>query len=198
MKIKSRLGVFLAVVGLATGAALAINVAPAFAMSQMCVSGGSGLCLNDWGNGKSGALVKMYYGGVANDNFGEQLVDRCAAASVVTRNCPFTDTNVDNALLGSPIVQVKFFGSGGGCLGLSHLDGDAHMGSCNSPGTGTGGTFGTVWVDDLSGHLISVGETNDLGGNSGSMVGLMDGGQVGLPAYLDFGGFTRWSGTFGV
>src|ERR1700723_4600861 len=109
------------VLGGAGAATLAVPGGVAHAtQQQICDSSQSGYCLNDWSNGGSGtsAPIKLYTANKSNEDFAEQPIERCGGTVVVGPNCPFTDKNVDSDFLGDPIVQIKYYGSAGGCMGL--------------------------------------------------------------------------------
>lgn len=187
-----RAALVLAALGLVGGLSVATG-SQAFASGQICAQGGSGYCLNDWGNGPSGTPVKMYTGGVSNDNFGWQTVIRCEGGDAVTGDCPFTDSGFDSQYAGDAIIQLKYNGSAGGCVATDHA-GDVQMGVCNNTSTGAGGSFGTLWVDDLSGHLISVGMTNYVTVGLDTPMALVSGGSIGVQAITNNTGWSNWGG----
>lgn len=156
----AQVAVILACAGIVT----ASLITPALAVQQQICdqSDPGGYCLNDWFNGGSGTAIKLYNPNVSNENFAEQSIQRCGGIAVVTPTCPFADTAIDSTFIGDPIVQVKYYGSAGGCMGLTSAASGykaVNLG-CNSTSTGSGGGFGTAWVDDVGGHLVSVGATN--------------------------------------
>jgi hypothetical protein len=83
---------------------------------------------------------------------------------VVQSSCPFTDTGIDSEYIGDPVVQIAYNGGGNdGCMGLSSASShyQTELLRCNVTGSpGTGGGFGTIWVDPGGGYLVSVGATN--------------------------------------
>jgi hypothetical protein len=111
---------------------------------SLCGDGGSGYCMNDWGNGGSGNPVKMYYGGYSNDSFFLEAVDLCSSSSYVTSTCPFTNTAIDRSLEGEWIAQIVYTNNGL-CVG-TNSDGDGVLTGCNSTTSGTGGGTGTIVV----------------------------------------------------
>jgi len=147
------------------GVVSTLTATPAHATQQeICdFSQPNDYCLNDWFNGGpsgSGTNIKMYTNGKGNEDFAEQAIERCSGTVVVQYTCPFADFNVDDDFLGDPVVQLTYDGGGShGCVGLTSA-GYTQLLGCNSTTSGSGGGFGTAWVDDGDGHLISVGETN--------------------------------------
>jgi hypothetical protein len=121
--------------------------------SQICGNGGSGYCINAW-NG--GPVVKMYYGGVTNDNFTYRPVYICSGTDRVqstasphnnATNCPFSNTGIDNTLAGAEIVEIEDLNNSQ-CVGTGDVNGrqDAgYEGSCGST-TGVGAIQGAFDV----------------------------------------------------
>jgi hypothetical protein len=132
---------------LAVPGAVAVTASPAGAVANQICDGSSqqpaGDCFNEWGGG---AYVKSYTPNVSNDNFHTQAIaGRCQAGSVfTTANCP-----ISGVPAGLVIVQFVYQNTGK-CVGdLGNNSGDAHASgsvTCNDPGTGFGGGYGTVHV----------------------------------------------------
>jgi hypothetical protein len=125
--------------------------------SNVCGNSGSGYCLNDWGgHGGSGDAVKMYYGGVANDDFYVQDINRCGGDTVTATsfhdasNCPFATVSLDNDFRGQHIVQIVDTNSETECVGSTSSD-TAVLASCANPISGSGGAQGVIMVQALGG-----------------------------------------------
>lgn len=116
---------------------------PAYASSvpEVCGNGGSGYCLNDWGNAAGGA-VKMEFGGVANDNFILTLVYACNNSDEVSSSCDSQWGAQGHTLDGSLIFEIRYNRQGspgfGQCVGTNG-SGDAVLTACgDAAGKGAG------------------------------------------------------------
>ena len=183
---------FILSVGMLTIAGLSLTGIPrAAAISDFCAQYGTGYCLNDWNNGGYGIDkgVKMYTGGTTNEGFIFQEVNRCGGHDVVTSSCPGS-SSFNQRNLGEPIGQIRY---GNLCVADTHNDGDADLGYCNDPFTGTGGSTGTIFVlGGLGGNLLV---NLHWSGTAGTNVCLESGGSVGAPVYLTgacSGGSDNW------
>jgi hypothetical protein len=174
-----------AILPVALGVTLGVFAAPASAASSLgtanfCQTSSGNLCLNDW-NGSNQA-VKMYQGGVGNEDFvAENVPGRCGGGKV-TSNCPFANTAFDSRYAGFPIVQLVYV-PGGKCVGTqSATNSSAYLGGCNSTSSGDGGADGTIFVDH-DGYLINLFWTNkgQFGDNAACMSGgTSNGGSITL------------------
>jgi hypothetical protein len=202
--IKCRKPVALITGVLATLALAGIAVAaPAHAQeTELCGLGGTGYCMNDWGNGGQNNAVNMYDGGYSNDTFFLQPVDACDGGDAVTADCPFSDTTFDGHLVedGALIVQVVYVN--GLCVGTAS-NGDAILTGCNNTATGTGGgdgtlmaavTVGTICDEYGEGILVDRYWTNNAE-SDGYPAFVTSGGSLGAPLYVnDIGSATCWGG----
>lgn len=162
---------------------LGLGAAPALAagplVAQFCQTSNGGYCLNNW-NGSNQA-VKMYQGGVGNEDFvAENVPGRCGGK--VTSTCPFANKAFDSRYGGFPIVQLVYEPDGR-CLGTqSTANSSAYLGGCNNTSSGTGGADGTIFVDH-DGYLINLFWTNkgQFGDNAACMSGnASNGGSITL------------------
>jgi hypothetical protein len=191
--------------GLATLALASIAfAAPAYAQgTNICGLGGTGYCMNDWGNGGQNNAVEMYYGGYSNDYFYTEPVDACNGGDTVTGSCPFQSSTMDGNLAGDLIVQVVYANSGAGdglCVGTAS-SGDAILTGCNNTTTGTGGGDGTLMVAatgssggscDQSGEGLLV----DRYWTKGAYAFVTSGGSIGAPLLVnDTSAATCWGGS---
>jgi hypothetical protein len=163
-----RAAIVLAALLAMAGASQALGAGPAHAStSYFCVITSvpdlQGLnCLNDWNNGGSGNLIRMYNGGNPNEDFARQrLTGRCGGG-FVTATCPFANTAFDARYEGFPIYQLTY-GSTGLCVAGGNAGSAAVLGACNNPNTGTGGAVATVFVDHND-FMISLYWSNHTGG----------------------------------
>jgi hypothetical protein len=136
-------GIILAL-GAVSGVWLPATVAQAQS-SQVCDI--SLACLNAW-NG--GPYVNTYGPNVANDNFHIQPINgRCRAGSdLTTAGCPYAGVPA-----GHLIVQIQYLNHPGDCLGdLNGQSGSARASAfdaCNSTSSGSGGSYGTVFFENV-------------------------------------------------
>jgi hypothetical protein len=148
VRIRTRLAAILAGLVLASGGIALVPAGPAGAVQQeICGYTNTAPpnpqfpCLNAW-NG--GPYVKAEGPGTTNENFTEQQVfGRCQSGSALTTSgCPIAGIPA-----GYLIVQLRH---GTTCVAdLNGASGDAHAasnGTCNNTSTGTGGSFGTIFV----------------------------------------------------
>jgi hypothetical protein len=129
----------------------AITAGAAAAQVQICGNGGSGYCMNDWGNGGSLSPVKMYYGNSSNESFGVIPVDPCHDGGTVNSTCPFTSRYLDSYYAGDPVLELEYAPKGL-CVGTTG-SGTAELAGCgNSYANGAGD--GTIVVNVGSGNLV--------------------------------------------
>jgi hypothetical protein len=134
------------------------------AQSQVCGRGGAGYCLNDWGGaGATGDVIKMYNGGVTNDNFYVEEVNRCNGGDKVlstakgnSTNCPFATAGLDEMWWNHTIVQIVYANNTSKCVGQS--GNQAVLAACADAVAGTGGGNGVIMVKD-SGSSCDDGST---------------------------------------
>jgi hypothetical protein len=123
-------------VGLATQSARAQQ-------PQVCVTGIYNYCLNAW-NG--GPWIRTYGPNVQNDYFYIQGIDECYKHSDLSSpTCPFYLGSGLN-VAGDLVFQIVD-GRTGQCVGDDPAkDGQTYETGCNNPSTGTGGGYGTIFV----------------------------------------------------
>lgn len=173
------------------GITLGFTVVPAQASSQICGNGGSGYCLNDWGNGGSGNAVKMYNGGVANDNFYFQPVNACDGGSVILSDCASAWGAQGGNLVGASITRVKYINSGPGyglCVG-TNSSGDAIMAACgDDTGSGAGNGVIMAFIHNETCNTGSEAKVVDRYWSKqyGVLSLLESGGNVGVQAFLNY------------
>ena len=183
---------------LALVAGLAARPAGA-SMSQVCGNSGSGYCLNDWGGaGASGDAIKMYYGGVRNDAFYVQDVNRCNGGDTVTAtsfgdssNCPFATVALDNDFRGQHVVQIVYTNNQSQCVGSTSSD-YAVLASCANPISGSGGAQGVIMVQTLGSQPPNFFVDRYASDQHGASRFLTSGGNPGVQA--NFNGQTEWGG----
>lgn len=166
----------------------AITAAPAAAssFSNVCGSGGTGYCLNDWNGGGSGNAVKMYYGGYANDHFGSFEVNACDGGAVIRSDC-LSAWSGDTALVGAIIVRVVYQNNSSLCV-ATNTSGDTVLGACGDS-TGSGAANGVIMA------VLQAGSCT--GGNQsyftdrywdhqyGQDTWMTSGGNIGIQAFLN-------------
>lgn len=162
---------------------------------------GANYCLNNWqewfGDFSDGTgSIKMEGLSTSNENFEEQYVTRCGQSDTVTHDCPFTNTAFDTQYHGFPIVQLANLASVPDSNTCVATDGNGYatLGWCNGPGTGTGGSIGTLFVDH-NGYMINVYWSN-AGAGSGSATCMSGSFANGATVYLDIptgNGCPTWS-----
>jgi hypothetical protein len=119
-----------------------LKVAPPAAAQPVEQCDDSGECLNLW-NG--GPYVNTYGGDVGNSAVSIEYIDgRCDKGDTTTANCPYS--GVPAGLL---IFQLLNNVEPGNCIGdFNGSSTDARVGgfdACNNPGSGSGGSYGTVF-----------------------------------------------------
>jgi hypothetical protein len=167
--------------------------------SAVCGNSGSGYCLNDWGgHGASGDAVKMYYGGVANDDFYVQDVNRCGGRDTVTAtsfgdasNCPFGDVSLDNDFRGQHVVQIVDTNSETECVGSTRSD-TAVLARCANPLSGSGGGQGVIMVQSLGGTPPNPFVSRFVSDQHSTARFLTSGGNPGVQA--NYNSETIWGG----
>ena len=165
----------LTAVGMApASAATARSVSPRFT-TEFCAQAGTGYCLNDWGDGGSGAAVRMDTSGLANDYF----------EAVAEPNYYL------NGYEGFAIVPN---GHTSLCVGTDG-SGNANLGGC--PPYGGGGTGSNVWyavgtcnVGGIGGFIFVNGYWTN---KDGTYSYLLSGGSVGGQAKVSTGGGSCWA-----
>jgi hypothetical protein len=119
-----------------------------------------------------------------------------SCGGIGTTYCPFTDHDIDNALAGLPIVQLKY-GTSNLCVAVNTIDGHGVMGDCNSPGNGTGGATGTVQIEDspLLYNLYYTNLHNPAGTSNPTLYVLLPGGNPQQPLIMNsVNNATPWGG----
>lgn len=178
------------------------HVRPAVASNEICGNFGNGYCLNSWNGGVSGSPVKMYYGGnYVHDHFVVVSVDACGGGAISTSTCPFSHSSLNNAYKGQPVVEYQYQGTNL-CI-ATNGSGQAVLGTCDNAQTGTGGANGVLFVEWPTNSCAPPDATpqglhyainrywSDADG--GQPETLQSGGNPGVQAYLDYGGFnTCW------
>jgi hypothetical protein len=157
-----------------------LSATPALAQSgfDYCQNFSGIYCLNDLGGGGSGNTVAMYTSNGSYEDFWEEDTGRCGG--YVNGDCPFSNSVFDSRYAGYPIVQIEYQPESL-CV-ATNSDSFAVLGTCNNPGSGYGGSNGTLFVDH-NGYLINVYWTNQgiYGDNASCMYGEpWDGGSVTL------------------
>lgn len=150
-------------------------------------------CLNDWNNGGSGNLIRMFNGGNPNENFSRQLLTGRCGGGFVTATCPFANTVFDSRYEGFPIYQLVY-GSTGLCVAGGNAASAAVLGQCNDPSTGTGGAVATVLIDHND-YMISLYWSNQGGGPDAACMESMALSGAGSYVDLDYptsAGCDRW------
>ena len=169
------------------------------ATSAVCGNSGSGYCLNDWGGaGASGDAVKMYNGGVRNDAFYVQEVNRCNGHFTVTArsfgdaaNCPFADVTLDDNYRGHEIVQIVDTNSETECVGSTSSD-LAVLAPCANPISGSGGGQGVIMVQVLIGPPPNFFVDRYASDQHSAARFLTSGGNPGVQANYNYQ--TEWGG----
>jgi hypothetical protein len=194
------IGILAVVFGLTTG----IGTAPAYAQQQqVCGNGGSGYCMNDWN--ALNQYVKMYNGGVSNEDFGfRDNATECGSGYVTsieeglgTTNCPFQDAALDANYSGDTIGQIEYYPTHQ-CIGTTSA-GTAWLGNCaNSDGVG-GGTGSTMIYDneEVAGIILVDRYWSDYysSGSEDATAYVTSGGSSGAYLYVnDLYGYTEWGG----
>lgn len=161
-KISGRLLITAASVMLAGAAGIPAAQAQTSVSSQLCGNGGSGYCMNAWNGGPT---VKMYNGGVTNEDFTYRDVNVCNGKNKVESNtapyhdganCPFTNTGIDNQLRGATIVELEDLNNDE-CVGTGDINSQqdiGYLGSCgNSSGVGAiDGAFDVIGFETPDGN----------------------------------------------
>lgn len=180
MKMRTRIAVLIAAVGIAVGLGVSMG-GNALAAGQICAQSGTGYCLNNW-NAANGA-VKMGQNGWPHQHFGTFPLSTMCGSGHVTGNCPFSTLSLDSDLFGEPIVGVKDIDSGL-CVGLASASSTGAIETACPNSGGTGGGWGVVMVEDFgcNVHLDDV-RASDNAGN-GSPYNLRSGGATGAQAYM--------------
>jgi hypothetical protein len=130
----------------ATQATLGIN--------SICGNGGSGYCLNAWGGGGNNLPVKMYQGGVANDNYSVLALSLMCHDGHVHANapygpCPFeSGTGLNTQMDGAAIIAIKD-NRNGLCVGTTSSDVGAVEVACPDA-LGNGGGWGSIYATTRS------------------------------------------------
>jgi hypothetical protein len=177
-------------------------VKKAVASNEICGNYGNGYCLNAWSGGVSGSAVKMYYGGNnSHDDFIVTTVNACDGGDISTPTCPFANTALDNKYRGQPVVEYKYEGTNL-CIATTSA-GKAVLGTCDNPGTASGGADGVLFVEWYSANNCEPADATPQGLHyainrywsdaDGTAETLQSGGNPGVQAYLNYGGFnTCW------
>lgn len=187
-----------ALLGVFAALAFVLIITPGTAHADICGNGGTGYCLNDWnGNTNLGAAVKMYNGGVSNENFqAVQLTSMCDGG-LATSTCPINVSGVN--LAGYPIVKLQYNNSSK-CVGTNSSS-QAVLGTCPDS-SGNGGSNGTIFVRFYNSNCAQF-QNNSFAGflanrywtnNDGQLEDLFSGGNPGVQAFFGGGNGTCWGG----
>jgi hypothetical protein len=173
-----------------------VATAPAAHAAQIEICAG-GLCINAWG-GKAGAAVRMETPGATNEEFTFDAIDLCSGSIYVTGSpgCPFIlNYGINTGLRGYIIGQLVYVPTGQ-CVAATGTT--AYLGKCNTVSTGTGGSPGTVVVDQggATGDLVDRALTNSSTAAAGTAVleWLASGGSAAAPLYMGSVAPSSWSG----
>ena len=139
-----------------------IGIPAAQAQSNICGNDGSGYCMNAWNGGPT---VKMYYGGVYNDNFSYNPVFLCSGSDRVQStlhgsktDCPFTNKYIDSDAYNAEIVEIVYDNATNECVASETpgYGGDAAvLGACgNMYGTGAANGVFDVVAYDITGQCF--------------------------------------------
>jgi hypothetical protein len=158
---------------------------------QICGNSGTGYCMNAWNGGPD---VKMYNGGVANDNFYTHNVYMCGGGDKVTTSCPFSTAALNNLFHNDTIVEVVD-GNNGKCIGTSS-SGYGYLGACGDATTGSGavnGAFDVIHYNTGCGNALANRYWSD---HYSSQYYLKSGGNPGTYLYLNGqDSWTCWGGS---
>jgi hypothetical protein len=166
--------------------------ASAFGRSEICGNGGTGYCLNAWGGGPA---VKMYNGGVANDNFAEISVAACDEDVYVNQFCANEWGSGGSSLVaaGAHLGRIQYNGPGpynGYCAGTGG-SGTAVLTSCGDITDGGGAGNGVIMAvltpsgcDGTNRELI-VDRYWSSSQHNNALSYIWSGGNPGLPAYMN-------------
>jgi hypothetical protein len=140
----------------------------------------------------------MYYGGVANDDFYVQDVNRCGGRDMVTAisfgdaaNCPFGTVALDNDFRGQHVVQIVDTNSETECVGSTSSD-TAVLASCADPLSGSGGGQGVIMVQSLGGTPPNPFVSRFVSDQHSTAHFLTSGGNPGVQA--NYNSETIWGG----
>ena len=138
-----------------TAGSFAPGVTPAtLGINSICGNGGSGYCLNAWNGGGNGAQVKMFNGGVANDNYSVLSLSLMCHDGHVHANapygpCPFENgTGLNTQMDGAAIIAIKD-NRNGLCVGTNSDDLGAIEAACPDA-LGNGGGWSTIYATTRS------------------------------------------------
>lgn len=157
---------------------------------SVCAQQGHGYCLNAWNGGGRDLPVKMYSGGVANDNYGLDYLslachDGHVHASAPYGPCPYTVTALDSSQNGGLIVAVRD-GRNGLCVATTSSALGATEEGCPNA-LGQGGGISALWTLAILGSCSGSGyflENRYWSDAYASLSSLSSGGAIGAQAYV--------------